>query len=98
MMDFQITSKLGKKQLKSKEQLTFAVNHDLGKIILDNKGHAALAREYGIDRRDYEGGYIFLNQNKITFNSGAMSPVSRNWSGITSDISGYLGVILSTPN
>lgn len=57
-------------------QLAYVVNHDNFSIRISKSGHGKMIR--GLDKRDFEGGWIFLDQSKITFYSGSVGEVTKN--------------------
>lgn len=62
------------KALRSAPQLAYAVNTVNMDIMVSRSGHGKLMR--GRDKHDYEGGWIFPRQGKITFYSGTLGRVS----------------------
>lgn len=62
--------------VKDCSQLAFAVNQNNFEIVVGRSGHYTLMRSR--DKHDYEGGWIFLKQAKISFYSGALGAVSKN--------------------
>jgi hypothetical protein len=61
------------KTLRSAPQLAYAVNTTNMDILVSRSGHGKLMR--GRDKHDYEGGWIFPKQGKITFYSGTLGRV-----------------------
>jgi len=60
--------------IREEEQLTYVVNRTNFKISIERSGHAKVTRH--LDKADYEGGWLFPRQEKITFNSGTFGMVT----------------------
>jgi len=75
------------KDLKGRKQLVYAVNHDNFEIIISNSGHGKIVK--GKDKRDYEGGWIFLNR-KITYYSGTLGEVTVRREEVKESILNFL--------
>lgn len=77
------------KDIKGAKQLAFIVNLDTFNIFISRSGHPTLLRDR--DKRDYHGGWVFINQSKITFNSGSLGHIPPKWKeALCNSLSNYL--------
>ncbi|MFC1678167.1 hypothetical protein ACFLZ9_00340 [Patescibacteria group bacterium] len=76
-------------------QLAYVVNPETYKIIITRSGHAKTLRSY--DKRDFQGGWIFPRQGKITFYSGTLGE-AKDQDQIKWAIEGALGISFRSPN
>lgn len=89
---YDITLDIDVKEARTAQQLAFAVCHDNFTIRISKSGHGKITR--GLDRHDFEGGWVFPRDRKITFYSGSLGEVRSNRQDVKDDISEYLGVHL----
>lgn len=69
-------------------QIAFAFNENTWNLLLSNSGHGKITRDK--DKRDFVGGWIFLNDEKISFNTGSLAnPDSDQQQMIENAISGH---------
>ena len=71
--------------IKNYKQIAFAVNLENFNIILSKSGHSTIMRKFGYDKRDFEGGWIFPGERKITFYSGTLGEVSKKQRQLIAD-------------
>jgi hypothetical protein len=65
---------LSAKEISKLTQLAYAVNPESYTIIVSKSGHGKIMRNY--DKHDFEGGWLFPLDKKITFYSGYLGEVS----------------------
>ena len=53
-------------------QLAFIADTTTFTLRISRSGHNKLLREHGLEWRDCVGGWIFVDQGKIVFNSGTL--------------------------
>ena len=90
IVDFELTH-LGPREIEMLPQLAYAVDLESGNILVGKSGHAKLVR--GKNKHDFEGGWIFPRQNKVTFYSGFLGNVS-NTDFVAYALSDALGIRL----
>jgi hypothetical protein len=91
--DFCVSSELDGREIRKLTQLAFAFNPESKRLIIDRSGHASMIRKFNLDRRDYQGGWLFPKQGKITFYSGTLGHVEEQYQyDVASIISQHIGL------
>lgn len=91
----EISPELDGLNLKKIPQLAYAVNPETFAIIISKSGHAKIMRSY--DKHDFEGGWIFPVNGKISFYSGYLGEV-KDKDNVKNAIETSLGLNLIIAN